>query len=47
MAGTLIAETTADGKGGEAKLYIAAQGRLSCAHGKTVTGKRRKLFSPV
>lgn len=47
VAGTLIAETTADGKGREAKLCIPAQSYLSCAHGKTITKKNADIFSPI
>lgn len=45
VAGTLIAETTADGKEREAKLCIPAQSCLSCARGKTITKKKKKTLT--
>lgn len=45
MAGTLIAEATADRKAGEAHIRVTAQGSLSCAPGKMVIQKKKKLKS--
>ena len=42
MAGTLIAEATADRKAGEAHIRVTAQGSLSCAPGKMVIQKKKK-----
>ena len=45
VAGTLIAEATADRKAGEAHIRVTAQGSLSCAPGKMVIQKKKKLKS--
>lgn len=42
VAGTLIAEATADRKAGEAHIRVTAQGSLSCAPGKMVIQKKKK-----
>ena len=42
MAGTLIAEATADRRAGEAHVGVTAQGSLSRAAGKTVIQKKKK-----
>ena len=43
MAGTLIAEAIADRRAGEAHVGVTAQGSLSCAAGKTVIQKKKKI----
>ena len=42
MAGTLIAEATADRRAGEAHVGVTAQGSLSRAAGKMVIQKKKK-----